>query len=56
MNIPSDNCMYEHTSDSRYLFIRHALASLRMMELLLYLFQWEHYLVQAVQVVSDKNW
>lgn len=29
MNIPSDNCMYEHTSDSRYLFIRHALASLR---------------------------
>ena len=29
MNIPSDNCMYEHTSDSRYLFIRHALASLK---------------------------
>ena len=28
-NIPSDNCMYEHTSDSRYLFIRHALASLK---------------------------
>lgn len=28
-NIPSGNCMYEHTSDSRYLFIRHALASLK---------------------------
>lgn len=28
-NIPSDNCMYEYTSDSRYLFIRHALASLK---------------------------
>ena len=29
MNIPPENCMYEHTSDSRYLFIRHALASLK---------------------------
>mgnify|MGYP001043697007 CR=1 FL=1 len=29
MNIPPDNCMYEHTSDSRFLFIRHALASLK---------------------------
>lgn len=29
MNIPPDNCMYKHTSDSRYLFIRHALASLK---------------------------
>lgn len=29
MNIPSDNCLYEPTSDSRYLFIRHALATLK---------------------------
>lgn len=29
MNIPPDNCMYEHISDSRFLFIRHALASLK---------------------------
>lgn len=29
MNIPSDNCVYEPTSDSRYLFIRHALATLK---------------------------
>ena len=29
MSVPSQNCMYEHTSDSRYLFIRHALASLK---------------------------
>lgn len=29
MNIPFDNCMYEHCNDSRYLFIRHALASLK---------------------------